>query len=267
MAEGPNAGLDADRRRSRGSTATTSYHAARADLLRRLGGAEEAQPPTGARSSSRPTRSSVASWSGGRGSGLARRIQTMTAHPPPRLRAAAPARRSSAGRSTAGALQPDPVRIVGRARGFVASTRGRRSRGRRRRRGRSTSDSTRSTSTTPPRSRAAARLARPRQGAPTGRGRRIGPTSPRPGPTCSRGWSAPATAEGGDMLWLDEQDARRRPRLPDERSRRRSAPCRSPDVEVFAVDLPHYHGRERSDAHALAHLPARGRPRASSTCR
>ncbi|HET9674760.1 MAG TPA: arginine deiminase family protein [Gaiellaceae bacterium] len=55
---------------------------------------------------------------------------------------------------------------------------------------------------------------------------------------------APATAEGGDMLWLDDRT------LVVGRGYRTNdagidALLRAlPDVEVLAVDLPHYHGRD-----------------------
>ena len=55
---------------------------------------------------------------------------------------------------------------------------------------------------------------------------------------------APATAEGGDMLWLDERT------LVVGRGYRTNDPgvealrAALPDVEVHAVDLPHYHGRD-----------------------
>ena len=54
----------------------------------------------------------------------------------------------------------------------------------------------------------------------------------------------PATAEGGDMLWLDERtlDVGRGYRTNDAGvDALRGA---LPDVEVLAVDLPHYHGRD-----------------------
>ena len=55
---------------------------------------------------------------------------------------------------------------------------------------------------------------------------------------------APATAEGGDMLWLDERTlvVGRGYRTNDAGigGLRRALP----DVEVIAVDLPHYHGRD-----------------------
>ena len=55
---------------------------------------------------------------------------------------------------------------------------------------------------------------------------------------------APATAEGGDMLWLDAQTlvVGRGYRTNDAGvDALRSA---LPDVDVIAVDLPHYHGRD-----------------------
>jgi N-dimethylarginine dimethylaminohydrolase len=55
---------------------------------------------------------------------------------------------------------------------------------------------------------------------------------------------APATAEGGDMLWLDEQTlvVGRGYRTNDAGIDALRAAL--PDVEVLAVDLPHYHGRD-----------------------
>ena len=55
---------------------------------------------------------------------------------------------------------------------------------------------------------------------------------------------APATAEGGDMLWLDEHTL-----VVGHGYRTNDAGIDAlrtalPDVEVLAVDLPHYHGRE-----------------------
>jgi dimethylargininase len=54
---------------------------------------------------------------------------------------------------------------------------------------------------------------------------------------------APATAEGGDMLWLDEQTlvVGRGYRTNDAGVAALRAAL--PDVDVMAVDLPHYHGR------------------------
>ena len=54
---------------------------------------------------------------------------------------------------------------------------------------------------------------------------------------------APATADGGDMFWLDDDDAPRRTRLPHERRRHRGDPGGAPDAEVMAFDLPHLRGR------------------------
>jgi len=55
---------------------------------------------------------------------------------------------------------------------------------------------------------------------------------------------APATAEGGDMLWLDDRTlvVGRGYRTNDAgiEALRRALP----DVDVIAVDLPHYHGRD-----------------------
>lgn len=77
---------------------------------------------------------------------------------------------------------------------------------------------------------------------------------------------APATAEGGDMLWLDDQTlvVGRGYRTNDAGidALRRALP----DVEVIAVDLPHYHGRDEvmhmlslisplADDLAVVHLP------------
>jgi dimethylargininase len=55
---------------------------------------------------------------------------------------------------------------------------------------------------------------------------------------------APATAEGGDMLWLDEQTlvVGRGYRTNDAGVEALRAAL--PDVDVIAVDLPHYHGRD-----------------------
>ena len=55
---------------------------------------------------------------------------------------------------------------------------------------------------------------------------------------------APATAEGGDMLWLDEQTlvVGRGYRTNDAGIDALRAAL--PDVDVAAVDLPHYHGRD-----------------------
>ena len=55
---------------------------------------------------------------------------------------------------------------------------------------------------------------------------------------------APATAEGGDMLWLDERTlvVGRGYRTNDAGVDALRAAL--PDVEVHAVDLPHYHGRD-----------------------
>lgn len=55
---------------------------------------------------------------------------------------------------------------------------------------------------------------------------------------------APATAEGGDMLWLDEQTlvVGRGYRTNDAGVDALRAAL--PDVDVLAVDLPHYHGRD-----------------------
>ncbi len=55
---------------------------------------------------------------------------------------------------------------------------------------------------------------------------------------------APATAEGGDMLWLDEQTlvVGRGYRTNDAGVAALRAAL--PDVDVMAVDLPHYHGRD-----------------------
>jgi dimethylargininase len=55
---------------------------------------------------------------------------------------------------------------------------------------------------------------------------------------------APATAEGGDMLWLDEQTlvVGRGYRTNDAGAEALRAAL--PDVDVIAVDLPHYHGRD-----------------------
>jgi dimethylargininase len=55
---------------------------------------------------------------------------------------------------------------------------------------------------------------------------------------------APATAEGGDMLWLDERTL-----VVGRGYRTNDAGVDGlrtalPDVEVIAVDLPHYHGRD-----------------------
>ena len=77
---------------------------------------------------------------------------------------------------------------------------------------------------------------------------------------------APATAEGGDMLWLDEQT------LVVGRGYRTNdggidaLRVTLPDVEMIAVDLPHHHGREEvmhmlslvsplADDLALVYLP------------
>lgn len=55
---------------------------------------------------------------------------------------------------------------------------------------------------------------------------------------------APATAEGGDMLWLDEHTlvVGRGYRTNDGGVDALRAAL--PDVDVLAVDLPHYHGRD-----------------------
>jgi dimethylargininase len=55
---------------------------------------------------------------------------------------------------------------------------------------------------------------------------------------------APATAEGGDMLWLDERTlvVGRGYRTNDAGVDALRAAL--PDVDVVTVDLPHYHGRE-----------------------
>jgi N-dimethylarginine dimethylaminohydrolase len=55
---------------------------------------------------------------------------------------------------------------------------------------------------------------------------------------------APATAEGGDMLWLDERTLvlGRGYRTNDAGVEALRAAL--PDVEVHVVDLPHYHGRD-----------------------
>jgi dimethylargininase len=55
---------------------------------------------------------------------------------------------------------------------------------------------------------------------------------------------APATAEGGDMLWLDEQTlvVGRGYRTNDAGIDALRAAL--PDVDVVAVDLPHHHGRD-----------------------
>jgi N-dimethylarginine dimethylaminohydrolase len=55
---------------------------------------------------------------------------------------------------------------------------------------------------------------------------------------------APATAEGGDMLWLDERTL-----VVGRGYRTNDAGIDAlrtalPDVDVLAVDLPHYHGRD-----------------------
>ena len=55
---------------------------------------------------------------------------------------------------------------------------------------------------------------------------------------------APATAEGGDMLWLDDRTL-----VVGRGYRTNDAGVDAlrhalPDVEVIAVDLPHYHGRD-----------------------
>jgi N-dimethylarginine dimethylaminohydrolase len=77
---------------------------------------------------------------------------------------------------------------------------------------------------------------------------------------------APATAEGGDMLWLDDRTLAvgRGYRTNDAgiEALRRALP----DVDVIAVDLPHYHGRDEvmhmlslvsplADDLAVVHLP------------
>ena len=56
--------------------------------------------------------------------------------------------------------------------------------------------------------------------------------------------NAPATAEGGDMLWLDEQTlvVGRGYRTNDAGIEALRAAL--PAVDVLAVDLPHYHGRD-----------------------
>ena len=78
---------------------------------------------------------------------------------------------------------------------------------------------------------------------------------------------APATAEGGDMLWLDEQTlvVGRGYRTNDAGVDALRAALH--DVEVLRRGPPALPRPRRGDAHALAHLAARGRPRASSTCR
>lgn len=77
---------------------------------------------------------------------------------------------------------------------------------------------------------------------------------------------APATAEGGDMLWLDEQTlvVGRGYRTNDAGVDALRAAL--PEVEVLAVDLPHHHGRDEvmhmlslisplADDLALVYLP------------
>ncbi len=77
---------------------------------------------------------------------------------------------------------------------------------------------------------------------------------------------APATAEGGDMLWLDERTlvVGRGYRTNDAGVDALRAALH--DVEVYAVDLPHYHGRDEvmhmlslisplADDLALVYLP------------
>ena len=77
---------------------------------------------------------------------------------------------------------------------------------------------------------------------------------------------APATAEGGDMLWLDEETL-----IVGRGYRTNGAGVDAlrtalPDVDVVAVDLPHYHGRDEvmhmlslisplADDLALVYLP------------
>jgi N-dimethylarginine dimethylaminohydrolase len=95
----------------------------------------------------------------------------------------------------------------------------------------------------------------------------------RPGKDLRRGevdaiarLEAPATAEGGDMLWLDERTlvVGRGYRTNDAGVEALRAAL--PDVEVHAVDLPHYHGRDEvmhmlslisplADDLALVYLP------------
>jgi N-dimethylarginine dimethylaminohydrolase len=110
---------------------------------------------------------------------------------------------------------------------------------------RSTPRSTRSTSTTRPRSRAAgAILLRP------GKELRQIEVEAIEGDFAAAGvgviarLEAPATAEGGDMLWLDDRTlvVGRGYRTNDAgiEALRRALP----DVDVIAVDLPHYHGRD-----------------------
>jgi N-dimethylarginine dimethylaminohydrolase len=53
----------------------------------------------------------------------------------------------------------------------------------------------------------------------------------------------PEWAEGGDCCWLDERNASRGPRLPDERRRDRALGELLPGVDVLVFDLPHWRGR------------------------
>ena len=77
---------------------------------------------------------------------------------------------------------------------------------------------------------------------------------------------APATAEGGDMLWLDEQTLVVGCGYRTNDAGVDALRAALPDVDVVAVDLPHYHGRDEvmhmlslisplADDLALVYLP------------
>jgi dimethylargininase len=55
---------------------------------------------------------------------------------------------------------------------------------------------------------------------------------------------APATAEGGDMLWLDEQTLVVGRGYRTNEAGVDALRAALPEVNVLAVDLPHYHGRD-----------------------
>ena len=94
------------------------------------------------------------------------------------------------------------------------------------------------------------------------RSRRSAPTSRRPGSRIAAELTGPALAEGGDTLWLDDDDARRRARLPDERDRSRTDRGRAPGGRRAHGRPPAPPRSRRGAPPAVVDQPARRRSRA-----